>query len=376
MADTYKEVIVQFSADTRKLTQGFKEAERRVSTFSKSINKLGKLIAGAFAARAVFNQFKSTVLDAERILDTARAVGVTADEYERLSFIIEKRLGASVGTTDMLFRGLQTRLGKGGKEINKALKTAGLDPKKLQGMSSADQVLAVISALSSVENATQRTSLAAQLLGRSVALQVNKVATAGTKELKDAADDFDRIGTALGKPGAAEAIGNLTDETDNLKRAWEVLKQRTALEAAPEITAALKSITDSGVIGDITKEVLILVKEINQLITDVKWLVGLFNSMKMPDWIKTYLKDYTGVMPMISPPNKALNSLRKFVESKMPVSAPTWTIAPGSTYGSNVTNINQTNNIKASGPESAADIQKAIRKSNEQVFRQHGWAGR
>lgn len=262
-----KQIVVELLADTRKLDQGFKRIEGQTNRLGAAFGRLGAIVAGAFSVRALFQQYKGTLLDAEHILDTARAVGVTADEFERLSFVIEKRLGASAGTTEMMFKGLQQRLGKGGKEIQKALGAAGLNAKDLKGMSSADQALAVITALSGIESATQRASIAATLLGRGVAFQIQKVATAGAAAIQDANDDFTRIGSALGKSGAADAIGNLTDETDNLSRSWQVLKQQIVVDTAPSITKAIQAIVDSGVIGDLSKQ-------ISQLIENTKREIG------------------------------------------------------------------------------------------------------
>ena len=57
----YGEIIVQIGADTYKLEKGLKQAETKTKSFGKQVNKLGGMVAGAFAVSKIISFAKASV---------------------------------------------------------------------------------------------------------------------------------------------------------------------------------------------------------------------------------------------------------------------------------------------------------------------------
>lgn len=309
---TLKTVYVELVAKTQRLMQGFKRVDRQTSKLNAGFKRLGVALAAAFSTRAALNAFKGTVLNADKLIKTSRAVGVATDQYEKLSFVIEKRLGGSVGTTERLFKFLQVRLGDAGRAYDKYFRDAGLDPKELRKRSPADQALAVIAALSTIENATERTAVASRLLGEEVSLQVLKVAAAGSEAINDAADDYERIGSVFKDNDAAKTIENLTDESANLTRQMEVLRQQVAKDTAPAITSALEAIIDSGVFERLGKKFSELIENTAREIELITTFGSNFNSKTVKHTISKMVWDTPSPEPFDAKGSVIIHQNNKF----------------------------------------------------------------
>ncbi|MDH3598026.1 MAG: hypothetical protein OEU26_00135 [Candidatus Tectomicrobia bacterium] len=225
MADASKTVYVEFVADMRKLAASFDVMEKKIGKLGGLLVKLGLTLGGIFSARLLASVFKNTILDSSELIQTARSVGVTAAAYEKLSFVLEKSLGASAGTTEKAIFELQGRLGAAGRQYDKFFKAAGIDPNKLRGASPAEQVIKVTRALTQIQNQSQRTALAGQLLGKQTAAQILRAANAGTEELEKAEKIFDRFGPLI-KPEDEASLIRANQQLEKMGMITARFKQR------------------------------------------------------------------------------------------------------------------------------------------------------
>jgi len=225
MADVGKRIVIEFTAETRKLVGAFKDVENRVGKLIGIMGRLGAAIGGIFTVRFAVNLFKNTLLDSKELIQTARSVGTTAAEFEKLSFVLENSLGASAGTAQKSIFELQTRLGATGRQYDKFFKQAGIDPNKLRGASPAEQVIKVTRALTQIQNQSQRTALAGQLLGKQTAAQILRAANAGTEELEKAEKIFDRFGPLI-KPEDEASLLRANQQLERMDAIMDRFRQK------------------------------------------------------------------------------------------------------------------------------------------------------
>lgn len=339
-----KRVYVEFTSDTRKLKSGLKDADRRVSGLTKAFKRLGAAIVGAFAGRAVFNALRSELFDTDRLIKTARAVGATADEFDRLSFVIEERMGASAGTASRAFKFLQIRLQDTKRTYDQYFRDAGLDPRQLRGLDPSQQVLEVIRALGQFDDASQRMAIASRLLGEEVSLEVVKLASAGSLAMQDAIDDYNRIAGSLRQDGATGSIEGIADEAANLALAFREVRRSALIEMGPGIIDAMQSVIDSGVMGAVTNELTNLLREVNALSEDFKYLASVFDDLdaSIPDWVKSILNPGIGALTAVA--KVPFNALRESRESAS--GADLSALAPSPTRASTASPVSKYYDIK------------------------------
>jgi len=230
-----KTVYVELVAQTKKLTDGLKKADRQIGRTTQGLKKMVGALAGVFAARKIAQVVKGTILDADELIKMARATGLSATEYERLAFVL-KKLGATPTTLKQGLGDLQLRLGDVGKLYDKFFRQIGLDPDKLRNTSPAQQIELVLSALTKVENQAQRAAIAGRVLGEESSRQLLKVINAGATAIEDAAHGF--IPSLAGKE-QEDQIEAMVDATTDLAQAWKAFKTQVILSAGPEAMGKL-----------------------------------------------------------------------------------------------------------------------------------------
>jgi hypothetical protein len=240
-----KTVYVELVAETRKLNEGFRKADSQIKGLTSGLKRLGVALGGVFAVRKFTQFLKGTILDSTELINTARAVGIATSEYERLAYVLETDLGASVGTTRQALRTLQQQLGSSSKQSRKFFKEAGLDVSQLRKLSPSDQALEVLSALSQIRDQSRRQYLAARLFGRAASGEILKIVNAGTEAIENAKKEFDKIGPSFISKEEEDRMKRAEGQMGRLKTIWERFKTRLVLEfVTPENLAKVDQLLD------------------------------------------------------------------------------------------------------------------------------------
>jgi len=257
-----KTVYVELVAQTRKLNDGLKKADRQIGRTTQGLKKMAGALAGIFAVRNVTQAIKGTILDADELIKMARATGLSATEYERLAFVL-KQLGATPTTLKQGLGDLQLRLGDVGKLYDKFFRQIGLDPDKLRNTSPAQQIELVLSALTKVENQAQRAAIAGRVLGEESSRQLLKVINAGATAIEDAAHGFIPSLASKEQEDQIEAMVNAAGE---LEQAWKAFKTQVVLSAGPE---GLEAVNKK--MGDIGETLGEMIRDQDKIIERTKW---------------------------------------------------------------------------------------------------------
>jgi len=152
----------------------------------------GAVVAGATRAAQQFGE------TSRAILNNARAAGINAEEYQRLSFAA-REVHVSQQDLDVALRTLQKTIGDPNPEERKtqAIRRLGLSWEELRAMTPEAQFDAVAKALAAVTNHSERAALATKLLGDSGAKLVPMIAQLDA--LKARADVFGQSALEAGE---------------------------------------------------------------------------------------------------------------------------------------------------------------------------------
>lgn len=166
-------ISVSLSADTRRLQTDLRRARFQWQKYSRNVRRdlqtafrgVGRLAAGAAGA------FAAATADALRFSDEiakqARNAGLSADEFQRLSYayqIAGSSQKALTKGTQQLQRNLQ-QAGDGLNTYVRAFERVGLSADDLISLSTANKLRTVIGALQGIDDQTVRTATSLELLG-------------------------------------------------------------------------------------------------------------------------------------------------------------------------------------------------------------------
>jgi len=232
---TIASLVLQLSADDAKLQRDLRKANKTIANYAKNTKKafanIAKITAGASVAFAgLANQ---SIKAADEIAKSARNAGLNTSAYQELAVAFE--LGGSsaealVKTTQALSRQVRD-LGRGLSTQRDAFDALGLSFEGLVKLSPEEQLLKVIAALQGMENVSERSAIAQQILGRAgKELGTIMSETAGSLSLaRDRARD---LGLAIG----SELLGNAEKANDSMFLLGESIKAnftKAILEALP-----------------------------------------------------------------------------------------------------------------------------------------------
>jgi hypothetical protein len=232
---TIASLVLQLSADDAKLQRDLRKANKTIANYAKNTKKafanIAKITAGASVAFAgLANQ---SIKAADEIAKSARNAGLNTSAYQELAVAFE--LGGSsaealVKTTQALSRQVRD-LGRGLSTQRDAFDALGLSFEGLVKLSPEEQLLKVIAALQGMENVSERSAIAQQILGRAgKELGTIMSETAGSLSLaRDRARD---LGLSIG----SELLGNAEKANDSMFLLGESIKAnftKAILEALP-----------------------------------------------------------------------------------------------------------------------------------------------
>ena len=368
MARIIEEVAVKIGADTRGLDKGLKASKKKVGALTSAFKKLGATLAITFGARALFNGFKRTLDTTDQLIKTAKGVGFTVNEYQRLIFALDQ-VGVSAGSAKIAIGDFQKRLSKAvagvSPQFQKAFEQAGLDTAALSKMSPGAAFSAAMTHL-----ATLRDSPAiAGLTGNVFEEQSGKDVLQVLRQFEKYTAAREKFGRRVGNLDSAQvdSIQRLREETKLYGQQWEMLKMQIVGDAAPDILAAFKQLDEAGAFKEMAEQVGNVISEINLLVGDIKYLAETFQSIQIPEWLKT-LVEQTHSFNQISQAARAPFMAARGVRSPAPdLSA--WTRGTSAERGGGTT-TNVEIKVGRGSNEITDKEAKRFRKQFEQVQRQ------
>lgn len=247
-------ISVAFIANTSAFTRGLTGMRKDTVKFSNGLKKdmfsagkdiaaIGKIAAtaGTAIAAGIAAGVAKATANISKLVDEAGKIGVSSTQFQALSYAATTT-GTDMETLKRGFTELQKTINDaagGSESATTAFTRLGLSVDTLRTMSPDEQFKTVTQALSEVSDATERSTLGFEILGKTYT-ELTPMMSGGIKSLQDAANEAVKIGQVLGE----EDNKNIKAMGEN----WEWLSN-AVMGAFNMISAAIAPIFNSFVDG-------------------------------------------------------------------------------------------------------------------------------
>ena len=240
------DLYAKLTLDNSEYEQGLDDAKESASKFGSSIKTAFKVGGAAIAAvgaaaGAITAKFVSGTKDVaaygDNIDKMSQKMGISAQAYQEWEAVM-KHSGTSMET---LKAGMKT-LANAVENGNEAFERLGISQEDIAKMSNEELFSATISALQGVENETERTYLAGQLLGRG-ATELGALLNTSAEETQAMKDRVHELGGVISDE-AVKASAHFQDSLQNMQTALSGLKNKMMGQFLPSLTTVMDGLTD------------------------------------------------------------------------------------------------------------------------------------
>lgn len=200
MAGTIANLIVNIHADTAELKKGVEQANKSIDGFTKSISKVGTMMASAFTVGAIIGAGKALVDYAGKLTDLSAKTGISTTGLQKLNLAFEQS-GVSLDAVTKASGELGARIATGDKSAVSALQKLGLSVEALKKMTPEDQFLTVADAIGNLQNKGEQLAVSKTLFGKGGAELLQGL----TGNLKETTDEFENMGLIISEDTIAAA---------------------------------------------------------------------------------------------------------------------------------------------------------------------------
>lgn len=236
------EEVGKASNDVAEDTQN---AERHTDSFGETAKKAGAIAAAGFAAiaaamvavvKGLGDMITETAEYGDNVDKMSQKMGITAEAYQEWDFIMQ-HCGTSMESLKSSMKTLATAAENG----NDAFEKIGLTQEQIATMSQEDLFAATIAGLQGIDDTTERTYLASQLLGRG-ATELGALLNMSAEETAEMRDRVHELGGVMSDEGV-KAAAKFEDSLQDLQTAFSGVKRSLAGEFLPSITKAMDGFT-------------------------------------------------------------------------------------------------------------------------------------
>ena len=240
------DVFVKIGADTSELDSGLDGAKGAVSSFASGLGNVAKVGVGAIAAvgtaavgasAAFVSAAGDVAAYGDNIDKMSQKMGISAQGYQEWEAVMQHS-GTSMETMKSSMKTLANAVEKG----NDSFERIGLSMEEIQGMSNEEIFNATIAGLQNVENETERTYLAGQLLGKG-ATELGALLNTSAEDTQAMKDRVHELGGVM-SDDAVKAAASYQDSLQDMQTAFGGLKRGLVSEFLPSITTVMDGLTE------------------------------------------------------------------------------------------------------------------------------------
>lgn len=220
-----------------KLGSGLKSAAKLAATAFTAISGAAVAATGAFISGA-----KEVAEYGDNIDKMSQKMGMSAEAYQEWDAVMQHS-GTSMETMKAGMKTLANAVENG----NEAFKRIGLTQEELAKMSQEDIFAATIEGLQNVEDVTERTYLAGQLLGRG-ATELGALLNTSAEETQAMRDRVHELGGVMSDE-AVKASARFQDNLQDMKTAMSGIKRAITSDLLPGLNLVMEGFT-SLIIGE------------------------------------------------------------------------------------------------------------------------------
>lgn len=188
------------------------------------------------AGKAIWDSANNVAQFGDNIDKMSQKMGISAQAYQEWDFVMQHS-----GTSMESLKASMKTLANAAERDNDAFKELGISTKDIQQMSQEDLFSTVIAGLQEVEDTTQRTYLAGQLLGRG-ATELGALLNMSAEETAAMKQEVHDLGGVLDDTAVKNAA-TFQDTLQNLTTAADGLKNSMVANLLPSLTTVMNGFT-------------------------------------------------------------------------------------------------------------------------------------
>lgn len=247
------ELMAKISLDKSEYDEGLSDASKESQSTSSKIGgafkTAGKVASASFlaigtAVTATTKKFidgaSSTAQYGDHIDKMSQKLGISAEAYQEWDFIAQ-HCGTSVDGLQTSMKTLSKAVQDGSEDQVKAFERIGLSMDDVANMSTEELFSNVITGLQGMEEGTERTALASELLGRS-ATELAPLLNQSAQETANMRQQAHDLGGVMSDE-AVKASAQFQDSLQNLQTSISGLRNGALAKFLPFITQIMDGIT-------------------------------------------------------------------------------------------------------------------------------------
>ena len=226
------------SLDSSKYDGGLENAKSKGASFASNIGGAFKKVAagaaivtGAVTAigAGFANAAKKTADYGDKVDKMSQKIGISAEAYQKWDYVMQ-RAGGSIDSMKM---GMKT-LSKQAQENNEDFQKLGISQEEVKNLSQEDLFERTVKGLASMEQSTERATLASELLGRAGA-DMGPLLNGGTEAIEEQMEIAEKYGMVM-PDSAVKASAAFEDSLTTMSMTFDGLKNRMMAEFLPAMT--------------------------------------------------------------------------------------------------------------------------------------------
>ena len=246
------DLVAKLSLDTSEYEKGLDNSEKSAMNFGSVMQAMGKGVAGAAAVgtAALAAMGTATIGATSAIIDSAAEVAAYGDNIDKMS----QKMGISIeayqewdavmqhsGTSMESLKASMKTLANAAEKGNEAFVQLGISEEQLATLSNEELFSQVITGLQNMEEGTERTYIASQLLGRG-ATELGALLNTSAEETQAMKDRVHELGGVMSEE-AVKSAAQFQDNLQDLQTAMEGIKRNIVSELLPGLSSLMDGFT-------------------------------------------------------------------------------------------------------------------------------------
>lgn len=217
----------------------------------KGIAKGSAAVAGAVAAvgGALVGTAAKTAEYGDQIDKASQKLGVSSTFYQEWEAVLQHS-GTSMGSMTASFKKLATASQDASDDQVAAFKAIGLSMDEVKSMSTEDLFASVISGLQGMEEGTERTALATELLGKG-AMEMGALLNTSAEDTQGMIDTVHELGGVMDEAAVKDAAA-FQDSLQDMQTSFTGIKNGLASELLPVLSGFMGKVSDFVTNADLT----------------------------------------------------------------------------------------------------------------------------
>lgn len=243
------DLVAKLTLDSSSYESDLAGAETKTTSFASKLKgglaTAGKAVTGAIVGTTTAVAGLGTALTAsamktaeygDSIDKSSQKLGVSASFYQEWEAVLQHS-GTSMDAMGATFKTLSKAVQNGSKDQQEAFAKIGLSMDELSNMSAEDVFAETVSALQQMEEGTERTALATQLLGRG-AMEMGALLNTSAEDTQAMIDQVHNLGGVM-SDDAVKASAKFQDSLQDLKTGFSSMGTSIMSEILPNLSSLM-----------------------------------------------------------------------------------------------------------------------------------------